>query len=213
MDGWTSAPLRSCLSRGALSRRGGSRGGPGRDFRGITPAAHRLPAGNLRDGSGSAPWDTRAMPEKIPAQPERGKRSSRSQMRNPHQSVKNHKILAPLENLWVERKFFQRSRMDFFRHGSGVPWLLQRAAPGQFLSQGPSVPWAHRRPGYPLSGCVPAEPDSVSPGQKRLPEEGHWFKCPGTPEPCLENPRGLGDWSPETSPGSRAWWGRLLLPM
>src|SRR5689334_11481834 len=26
------------------------------------------------------------------------------------------------------------------------------------------APSAHRRPGYPLSGCVPAEPDSVSPG-------------------------------------------------
>ena len=82
--------------------------------------------------------------------------------------------------------------MDFIRHGSGVPWFLQRAAPSQFLSQGPSVPWAHRRPGYPLSGCVPAEPDSVSPGQKRLPKEGHRFKCPGTPEPCLENPRRSG---------------------
>ena len=27
------------------------------------------------------------------------------------------------------------------------------------------APSAHRRPGYPLSGCVPAEPDSVSPGR------------------------------------------------
>jgi hypothetical protein len=73
-----------------------------------------------------------------------------------------------------------------------------KSGPSQFLSQGPSVPWAHRRPGYPLSGCVPAvfdpeaqtrrEPDSVSPGKKRLPEEGRRFKCPGTPEPCLENP-------------------------
>jgi hypothetical protein len=100
--------------------------------------------------------------------------------------------MAPLENLWVETNFFPRSKMDFFRHGSGVPWLLQRAAPSLFLSQGPFVSWAHRRPGYPLSGCVPAEPNSVSPGQKKLPEESHRFKCPGTPEPCLENPRGSG---------------------
>jgi len=31
------------------------------------------------------------------------------------------------------------------------------------------VPWTHRRPSYPLSGCVPAEPDSVSPGTTILP--------------------------------------------
>ena len=82
--------------------------------------------------------------------------------------------------------------MDFFRHGSGVPRPRKSAAPGKVLRQGPAVPWAHRRPGYPLSGCVPAEPNSVSPGQKKLPEESHRFKCPGTPEPCLENPRGSG---------------------
>ena len=30
------------------------------------------------------------------------------------------------------------------------------------------APSAHRPPGYPLSGCVPAEPDSVSPGNIRV---------------------------------------------
>ena len=30
--------------------------------------------------------------------------------------------------------------------------------------QGPDAPLAHRRPGYSLSGCTPAEPDSASPG-------------------------------------------------
>lgn len=30
------------------------------------------------------------------------------------------------------------------------------------------VPWTHRRLGYPLSGCVPAEPDSVSPSILRI---------------------------------------------
>src|SRR5208337_4179143 len=44
----------------------------------------------------------------------------------------------------------------------------QRTAPGGFDHQGPDAPSAHRRPGYPLSGCVPAEPDSVSPGRVRL---------------------------------------------
>ena len=32
------------------------------------------------------------------------------------------------------------------------------------VERGNRVPSAHRRPSYPLSGCVPAEPDSVSPG-------------------------------------------------
>ena len=44
----------------------------------------------------------------------------------------------------------------------------QRTAPGGFDHQGPDAPSAHRRPGYPLSGCVPAEPDSVSPGNIRV---------------------------------------------
>jgi|GEM_PF-2080465 len=30
------------------------------------------------------------------------------------------------------------------------------------------VPWTHRRPGDPSSGCVPAEPDSVLPGTVML---------------------------------------------
>jgi hypothetical protein len=34
------------------------------------------------------------------------------------------------------------------------------------------VPWTHRRPSYPLSGCVPAEPDSVSPGGMIIPGTG-----------------------------------------
>jgi hypothetical protein len=29
---------------------------------------------------------------------------------------------------------------------------------------------AHRRPGYPLAGCSPAEPASVSPGGKAVPQ-------------------------------------------
>ena len=36
--------------------------------------------------------------------------------------------------------------------------------------QGPDAPLAHRRPGYSLSGCTPAEPDSASPGVKSLAE-------------------------------------------
>src|SRR5208337_53879 len=53
------------------------------------------------------------------------------------------------------------------RHDSGVR-RHQGKAPDGFHHQGPDAPSAHRRPGYPLSGCVPAEPDSVSPGRVRL---------------------------------------------
>jgi hypothetical protein len=45
----------------------------------------------------------------------------------------------------------------------------EKTAPGALRHQGPDTPLAHRRPGYPLSGCVPAEPDSVSPGDVILP--------------------------------------------
>jgi hypothetical protein len=34
--------------------------------------------------------------------------------------------------------------------------------------QWPDAPLARHRPGYPSSGCVPAEPDSVSPGGSSL---------------------------------------------
>jgi hypothetical protein len=36
--------------------------------------------------------------------------------------------------------------------------------PGNRNRQGPDALSAHHRPGYSLSGCVPAEPDSASPG-------------------------------------------------
>jgi hypothetical protein len=36
-----------------------------------------------------------------------------------------------------------------------------RTGPRHTMGEGPAV---HHRPSYPLSGCVPAEPDSVSPG-------------------------------------------------
>jgi len=38
------------------------------------------------------------------------------------------------------------------------------------MPQGPDAPSAHRRPGYSLSGCTPAEPDSASPGAGRIAE-------------------------------------------
>ena len=45
---------------------------------------------------------------------------------------------------------------------------MKEMAPGGFHHQGPDAPSAHRRPGYPWSGCVPAEPDSVSAGRISL---------------------------------------------
>src|SRR5438067_9458334 len=51
----------------------------------------------------------------------------------------------------------------FLRHSSGVRWW-QNKDPWRLLSQGSDAPSAHRRPGYSLSGCTPAEPDSASPG-------------------------------------------------
>lgn len=34
----------------------------------------------------------------------------------------------------------------------------------------PTGLWVHRRPGYPLVGCSPAEPDSVWPGRTEMAE-------------------------------------------
>ena len=45
---------------------------------------------------------------------------------------------------------------------------VKQRPPMALHHQGSDAPWADRRPGYPLSGCVPAEPDSVSPGSVRL---------------------------------------------
>ena len=48
-------------------------------------------------------------------------------------------------------------------------------APDDVTVQGPDAPLAHRRPGYSLSGCTPAEPDSASPGNcnSTCRREGH----------------------------------------
>jgi transposase len=44
----------------------------------------------------------------------------------------------------------------------------QRPLAGSETRQGPRTPSACLRPGYPLSGCVPAEPDSVSPDKSSI---------------------------------------------
>ena len=55
---------------------------------------------------------------------------------------------------------------------------LNEAASGDMCRQRPDAPLAHRRPEYPLPGCVPAEPDSVSSGRLNVAE---WLTVPQTP--------------------------------
>ena len=45
----------------------------------------------------------------------------------------------------------------------------RKMAPKDVSAPGPDAPLAHRRPGYSLSGCTPAEPDATSPGEVILP--------------------------------------------
>jgi hypothetical protein len=64
-----------------------------------------------------------------------------------------------------------RDAERFRRHGSGIRWGREEA--GKRLRLGEPTrsltPPAYRRPGYPLAGCSPAEPASVSPGEKAIP--------------------------------------------
>jgi hypothetical protein len=72
------------------------------------------------------------------------------------------------------RIFFCCRRRDensvdgFWKAWLRCPKVRKQEAPDKRTRQGPAAPLAHRRPGYPLSGCVPAEPDSVSPGDSNI---------------------------------------------
>jgi hypothetical protein len=77
---------------------------------------------------------------------------------------------------------------DFRRNISGVRWPAMKTAPDNYHRQRPDASSAHRRPGYPLSGCVPAEPDSVSPGNHTLAARSRVRKDASAPELCLKNP-------------------------
>jgi len=50
------------------------------------------------------------------------------------------------------------------------PGVDEKGLPATAGSQKPDAPSAHPRSGYPSPGCVPAEPDSVSPDTLKLPE-------------------------------------------
>ena len=81
---------------------------------------------------------------------------------------------------------------DFRRHISGVRWPATKTASDNNCRQRPDAPSAHRRPGYPSSGCVPAEPDFVSPGNHTLASMSTGCKKPSAPAPCLKNPIASG---------------------
>ena len=67
------------------------------------------------------------------------------------------------QNLWVDRSLAGDSDVRFLRHGRAKewsrkePWRREPPGLGRFIHP----PWS----GYPLSGCSPAEPDSVSPDE------------------------------------------------
>jgi hypothetical protein len=77
---------------------------------------------------------------------------------------------------------------DFRRNISGVRWPAMKTASDNYHCQRPDASSAHRRPGYPLSGCVPAEPDSVSPGYHTVAARSRDRKYASAPELCLKNP-------------------------
>ena len=68
----------------------------------------------------------------------------------------------------------------------------KKATPDTIGEPGSDAPSAHHRPEYPSPGCVPAEPDSVSPGTSSVLILAHSCKVHRTPEGCLENPGFLG---------------------
>jgi len=67
------------------------------------------------------------------------------------------------EAVWINPPTTSNSTQD--------PWDTNHHQKGLPANDGgkPDAPSAHPRPGYPLSSCVPAELDSVSPGSKILP--------------------------------------------
>ena len=80
--------------------------------------------------------------------------------------------------LWQQRggESKQKRRAALVRIGGVLGGMAPasnggKSAPGR-NGPGADAPLARRRPGYPLVGCAPAEPTSVSPGGRRLPARG-----------------------------------------
>lgn len=64
----------------------------------------------------------------------------------------------------------------FLRNGKGVQWG-KRNCPGSGVNQGSPAPLTRPWPGYPLPGCSPAEPDSVSPGTIHYSQDKGRWRC------------------------------------
>ncbi len=68
-----------------------------------------------------------------------------------------------------------RDAVRFRRHGSGIRWGAKKRPWIGWPTQSPT-PSAYLRPSYPLAGCSPAEPASVSPGEKSIPQASRGSK-------------------------------------
>jgi putative transposase len=69
----------------------------------------------------------------------------------------------------------------------------QKGPPATLDPQKPDAPSAHPRSGYPSSGCVPAEPDSVSPDNATITDSAPNQQPPSdTRAHASKNPRGVG---------------------
>lgn len=66
------------------------------------------------------------------------------------------------ENLWVKKLGLLPQTPGFFKAWLGCPTEARNKHPGRSAPPGAEAPLAHRRAEYPLPGCVPAEPGSVS---------------------------------------------------
>jgi putative transposase len=79
---------------------------------------------------------------------------------------------------------------------SQQPPAQNKRLPEPHCPQKPDAPLTHPRPGYPSSSCVPAELDSVSPGNHNDTRSMHLQQPLNTRAMPQKIPGGLGDWSP-----------------
>jgi hypothetical protein len=93
-----------------------------------------------------------------------------------------HPIIRPLDNYAAVVAAALTRKADaevrFSRHGSGVRGMSEEEGPGGAGRPGSSTSSTRPRSDYPLSGCSPAEPDSVSPDSSTVidPSVSHLLK-------------------------------------
>ena len=68
--------------------------------------------------------------------------------------------------------------MNFLRHCFNAQRLERKQPLAALAAKDRMHHWAHRRPGYPLSGCGPVKSDSVSPGDSKIPMRTGMFQLP-----------------------------------